>query len=200
MASMMLHQRLSVAMFAAIAITACAPVAPPIDDTAAKERARAAADALGGTLINTLVGTLEREGPEGALAFCADSAQALTQRFAAEGVEIRRTALRVRNPLNRPDSVERRILDYLAEQHRQGIPLSEVTEIRRIDGVNYLQLARPVLLLERCVTCHGTRDEIPPAIQRVLAERYPADSATGFRPGELRGIVSVRVAIDSATR
>ena len=36
-----------------------------------------------------------------------------------------------------------------------------------------------------CVTCHG--ETIAPSIAAKIDELYPADKATGFREGDLRG-------------
>ena len=36
-------------------------------------------------------------------------------------------------------------------------------------------------------------EKIDPQVQSILRERYPLDQATGFRPGDLRGAISVRV-------
>jgi hypothetical protein len=40
-----------------------------------------------------------------------------------------------------------------------------------------------------CSTCHGT--QLAPDIAAAIARDYPADQATGFEPGQLRGAVSV---------
>jgi hypothetical protein len=42
-----------------------------------------------------------------------------------------------------------------------------------------------------CLACHGQVSSLDPAVRAVLAERYPADRATGYRAGDLRGAVSV---------
>ncbi len=44
-----------------------------------------------------------------------------------------------------------------------------------------------------CLDCHGPRDKMAPAVLAALAERYPADAATGFDCDDLRGAISVRV-------
>jgi hypothetical protein len=53
----------------------------------------------------------------------------------------------------------------------------------------------PVLVAERCLTCHGERAAIAEPLQRVIAERYPTDAAVGYAVGELRGAVVVRAAL-----
>jgi mono/diheme cytochrome c family protein len=42
---------------------------------------------------------------------------------------------------------------------------------------------------EPCAACHGTN--IAPGVQAKLAELYPNDQATGFKPGELRGAILI---------
>ncbi len=164
---------------------------PPGDGVA---RARLAADGLGRELMPRLIAALDSGGPEHAVSYCADSAQAWTARQAGEGVYIRRVSLRVRNPANRPDSTERRHLERLDSLNRAGELPGEVVLTRLGEGgepvVDYL---RPILVQERCLACHGARDQLSPAVRELLADRYPTDEATGYEAGDLRGMISVRV-------
>jgi hypothetical protein len=174
--------------------------APPVADAVAPDslalaRARGAADGMGQDLLTMLMGALERGGPSAAIAFCADSAQARSARHAAEGITLRRVSERVRNPENRPDERERRLLAVMAANHAAGAG-TEVTEMYTDDaGVRHLQYLRPIVVQERCVTCHGDPSGFPREVRALLAERYPADSATGYAPGDFRGAISVRVAV-----
>jgi hypothetical protein len=45
---------------------------------------------------------------------------------------------------------------------------------------------------ELCLACHGTAGRIDPAVRARLAELYPGDRATGYRPGEIRGALTLR--------
>lgn len=40
-----------------------------------------------------------------------------------------------------------------------------------------------------CTVCHGR--QLPPTLQQAIAAKYPADAATGFEVGDLRGAVYV---------
>lgn len=165
-------------------------------DSASLLSARGAADALGKGLMTALLGQLEAEGPEGALAFCADSAQLLTAGFQADGIDVHRTSLKVRNPANAPDSVEVRVLDLLADLHESGVLPPEYVEVRRLaTGTRELRYFRPIKVAAGCVTCHGPSDDLAPAIKAVLAERYPEDMAVGYVEGDLRGVIAVRRAL-----
>jgi hypothetical protein len=167
-------------------------------DTAAPDervaRARSAADGLGRELMPRLIAALDSGGPEHAVSFCADSAQAWTARQAGEGVYIRRVSLRVRNPANRPDSSERRHLERLDSLHRTGsLPGEVVLTTVAEDGESVVEYMRPILVQERCLACHGGRDQISADVRELIAARYPTDEATGYAAGDLRGMISVRV-------
>jgi hypothetical protein len=165
-------------------------------DSMALASARGAADALGKGLMTALLGQLEAQGPDGALAFCADSAQLLTARYRDEGLDVHRTSLKVRNPANAPDSVEVRVLDFLADLHESGVLPPEYVEVRRLaTGTRELRYFRPIKVAAGCVTCHGPSDGIAPSIKAVLAERYPEDMAVGYAEGDLRGVIAVRRAL-----
>jgi hypothetical protein len=197
-------RRLSVSLAivaVAVAITSCArersAVAdqPPVADSATVARAQLAANTLGPDLAGMLQQAIRDGGPIQAVAVCADSAQARTARHAIDGVAIRRVGTRVRNPANAPDTLEARVLGYLAEQKAAGTMPGEVIEVARtgLDGGWELRYIRPVVLQEFCTTCHGAVENIPPAVRSVIAERYPSDSAVGYAAGDLRGAITVRI-------
>ena len=182
-------------------LSACARPADstvaPVADSVTVARARAAADSLGPALMGKLVNALESGGPDTAITFCADSAQALTARFAHDGVMIRRVGTRVRNPLNAPDSLEQRLLAYFEAERAAGRPMAEVREVARTadDGGWELRLLRPISVLERCTTCHGATEQIPASTAALIAARYPEDKAVGYAAGDLRGAITVRIAL-----
>ncbi len=158
--------------------------------------ARDAATALGQGLMQALLARLETGGPDSALAFCADSARALTARYQLAGVDVHRTSLRVRNPSNAPDSAEVRVLEYLGGLKTAGTLPTEFAEVRRReDGTRELRYFRPITVAAGCLNCHGAVDGIKASVRQVLAERYPEDQAVGYAEGDVRGVVAVRVAM-----
>ena len=50
--------------------------------------------------------------------------------------------------------------------------------------------ALPVQAL--CVDCHGPADRLTPAVKNELKAMYPDDKAIGYRPGEIRGAMTIR--------
>jgi hypothetical protein len=137
---------------------------------------------------------LKTGGFEGAVAVCATRAQAKTADYRrSSGNDIRRVSLRRRNPANEPDAFERRVLesfDRLPAEARAG---AEHWELVREDGRETLRYLKPVVANAMCLTCHGERARMPPAVQAVIAKEYPDDRATGFSAGDVRGAVSVRI-------
>ena len=45
----------------------------------------------------------------------------------------------------------------------------------------------PIGIEAMCLRCHGEHDQISPAVRAVLEARYPADRASGYATGDLRG-------------
>ncbi len=175
-------------------------VAKAVGDLVVRAEARRIAEDAAVRLVTALGGKLQdaikEEGVVAAFGVCADSAQSITAEVSREaGATVRRTALRLRNPLNRPDEFERRWLEAQEASLAAGQgsqPLYEV--VAGDDGRRELRYLMPLLFPGAvCTQCHGTASEIPVAVKRLLAERYPEDRATGFQPGDLRGAVSVRV-------
>ncbi len=174
---------------------------PPTPDSASIAQARLAADALGKDLMPLLLGALERGGPAEAVAFCADSAQVRTARHRDAGIDVRRVGTRVRNPANAPDSVERSLLTQLATGLERGaLPQEIVTVIAGPDGSFRLQYIRPIVVAEPCLVCHGDPATFNPVVTQVLATRYPDDRATGYRVGDLRGGITVRIPLTTHKR
>jgi hypothetical protein len=169
------------------------PVPPAAADSAAVLRAREAANALGKDLQGLLLSQLERGGPVSAIAFCADSAQMRTARHAREGVYVRRVSFKVRNPANTPDAVERVALETLASRYASGQPPTELVEVRGRGSDRQLHYLRPIIIQEKCLSCHGDPAQIDPAVQQIVSARYSSDAAVGYRAGDLRGAISVRV-------
>ncbi len=159
--------------------------------------ARTAADDLGARLRALLTAELARGGPQGAVEACAAQAQEATLEEAARhGVALRRVSLQYRNPADAPDEFERAALERLAAGARQGSLPAEVAQVTAgPDGGSELRYLRPIVLAPQCLGCHGKVAELAPGVAAILAQRYPGDLATGYAAGDLRGAVSVRVAL-----
>lgn len=163
------------------------------EDTAqALERAEQAADQLAARLMGALGRQLAEGGPPQAVRACSELAYEIGAELSGGGLEVSRTSRRYRNPGNRPDDWERAWLESFETQLRETGQLPAAIHERVGNELRYL---RPLGVAEKCLACHGSQEQLDPEVSRLLEERYPEDRATGFEAGDLRGAISVRVAL-----
>lgn len=169
-------------------LSAAAPAEPEL-----QARARAAADQMQSALQSALKGALESGGPAQAIEVCHQLAPELARSVARQhGIGLMRVSLRTRNPANRPDLFERRVLTAW-QQSGDTAPVSEVESLGQQRFYRYLQ---PITTQPLCLQCHGNR--IQPDVQALLDTYYPQDQASGYSTGELRGAFSVTIPLGQA--
>lgn len=155
-------------------------------------RSRAMSAELGTALKSELTAALAQSGPSGAIEVCRVRAPEIAARLSREsGAKVSRTALRVRNPANAPDDLQRAVLEQFAADLASGQiepPLEAAVEINR-GGRIERRYMRAIPTDALCLTCHGT--ELAPEVRAAIARAYPDDQATGFSAGQLRGAFSV---------
>jgi cytochrome c551/c552 len=131
---------------------------------------------------------MKKGGPTHAIDVCAEVAPSIAGNISQKsGWAVGRTALKVRNPRNAPSVRERAVLMQFQERHAEGESFAKMEDAAIIEdgGRRYLHYMKAIPTQEVCLACHGTQVEAP--VQQAIAERYPADAATGFEKGELRG-------------
>jgi hypothetical protein len=172
-----------------------APSAPA--DTVAEAEIVAVGDsaamALSRSLMSRVQAAVRDSGTAYAIRFCSERALPITaavQDTLAGGLALKRTSMRIRNPANAPDSLEREALAYFHAELDAGRPLPAYHLQRTAEGWRYY---KPIVVAEFCTQCHGPRESLDPAVRQVLAERYPNDQATGYAPGDFRGLIRVTV-------
>jgi len=150
-------------------------------------------------LKGVLIQQMQTGGIMQAVSVCSDTAQLLTNKFGVErGVFIKRVSLKNRNQNNFPDDVEKRVLNKF-ESLKQSNELDGETEFAEIttDGnYKYLRYLKPIILQAECLNCHGNQENMMPDVKDLIAQNYPADRATGYKVGDLRGAVSIKISIE----
>lgn len=143
----------------------------------------AAREALASRLLARLKSELEGQGPASAIGVCRTEAPEISAEVArAQRVSIGRTSHRLRSPMNGvPGWAER----YVAMRRETPLLLAHD------DG--RLATLHPIRLQQACLACHGPREALAPEVVSALARDYPADQATGFQEGDLRGWFWVEV-------
>jgi hypothetical protein len=138
------------------------------------------------TLRSSLFRAISLQGIEDAITFCNEKAYPITNIY-ADSVAIRRTALRVRNENNKPDSLEVRILDEMTQL--VSASKSAGVKIIRHPSNGEVHFFKPIMLQPMCLNCHGTpQTQIQGATLARIQQLYPNDRAVHFKEGDLRGV------------
>lgn len=162
-----------------VPVSAEALSAPQAAQLAKAEQAR---DGLAKALIAELTTAL-KSGPAAAVAVCSERAPALAAAVATEfGVRVGRTSMSLRNPQNK--------IPGWAQQQVSSGPAAP-TFFAGSGGE--LATLFPIRLMPQCLQCHGKVDDLAADVRAILASKYPADRATGFAAGDLRGWFWVEV-------
>jgi len=139
-------------------------------------------------LSGELKAAIKEDGPAHAIGVCSDVAPSIAGNISEKSDwAVGRTALRVRNPRNTPSVRERAVLMEFKQRHAEGESFEKMENAAVIEEGDrrYLHYMKAIPTQEVCLACHGSNVKQP--VQEAIATQYPADSATGFEAGELRG-------------
>ncbi len=150
--------------------------------------ARAAVKALATALKSELKTALQDGGPINALSVCHDKASPISRQVStAQGMKISRVSLKNRNPSNEAVGWTQQVLEDFEADKQAGKDVGslEFTEIVEINGQHQFRYMKAIPTGKVCLTCHGAN--LSPEVREKLHELYPADKATGFDIGDIRG-------------
>lgn len=167
------------------------PAAPKVaaPSTNLLERGRSIAGQAFGLLSSNLTEAIARGGISNALAYCSVKALPLTALVAETNrVNLRRVTHKARNPADRADAAELKILDQYRNDLAAGRrPLAPLLTTNTTGVVTFY--APIVITNPLCLLCHGKPGtDIAPAHLEVIRRLYPEDEAVGFKLGDLRGL------------
>jgi hypothetical protein len=193
------HQTLSavVSIFTCFTVLSCtndSTEVTPEEEQWVAAVGRESATALAGGLIQRLTAALQEGGAEHAVSFCSQEALSLTatiEQGLTDGIQLKRTSLKYRNPANAPDELETAAIEYFEDAlaNRHELPPYYVQRASRSDFRYY----QPLVVNDLCLQCHGPAETIAPEVRQAIETLYPNDLATGYTVGELRGLISVTV-------
>ena len=111
------------------------------------------------------------------------------------GFYIKQTSLKYRNPLNKPNETEKRILKIF-EKDKSLPEYFEIGENQK--GEKVIRYAKPLKIKKGCLKCHGIPNkEVPPHLYKALVKDY-GNVAFNYKVGDIRGMVSVEVPMSQA--
>ncbi len=156
------------------------------------ENARKASQDFSQTLKAQLLVAIRAGGPMEAIAVCQQIAPQIAVQYAKEGLQISRTALKLRNPANAPDEWERAVLTGFETAIAKGDDpqmLERFEFIAGKDGNKTFRYMKAIPVGQPCLVCHGS--DISPSVREVLAQHYPEDQAINLEQGALRGAFTI---------
>ncbi len=107
------------------------------------------------------------------------------------GITLKQTALRVRNPLNKPDEWEEQVLkDFEKSMTKKGFG-----ELTTIEGESVYRYMKPLFMEMQCIMCHSQSESMPAEVREYIERNYSNDESMGYKAGELRGGISVIIPI-----
>ena len=151
------------------------------------EKGKQIAGATFAVLSGQLQAALQEGGVPEAIRYCNINAFPLVDSLSkVYEADIKRTALRLRNPGNAPTEAESSVLEAYAKKHGKGETLNPMVQFNDQDVAVFYA---PILVNEFCLNCHGKIGEtLSEANYELIKSRYPQDAATGYMAGDLRGM------------
>ncbi len=154
-----------------------------ITQTQAKSRAQNAFKEMAQELKTELGRALAEGGPREALEVCSLKAPELARKLSnRHGFSLGRSSHRLRNANNAPRA---QVESYLARYSQR--PTKEAP-VEVVEGQESWVVVAPIPTAPVCLTCHGQVEQLSEELKAGLQEFYPADRATGFEVGDLRGV------------
>ena len=129
---------------------------------------------------------LQEGGVQNAVGYCHLKASPIIDSLSIKyGVKISRLSVKYRNPVNKPDLADMAILDAYRQQLAEGKILPAHLEVTEEDVTYYSPI---VIRNPMCLLCHGEPGKtIEQENYDFIKTKYPADLATGYQLGDLRG-------------
>jgi len=177
---------------AAVLVTPFVTTLANAGDDAMLGEARKVAMKLPPKLLATLQEEISKSGPEGAIHVCKDMAPKVAGEISQQtGWKIKRPSLKARNEARAtPDAWEKAALEDFDKRAAAGESPAQLEKGEKIGNEYRYIKALPVQPL--CLGCHGSTEQISPAVKSALEQQYPNDHATGYSEGQIRGAISVR--------
>jgi hypothetical protein len=165
------------------------------NDAALLDEARKVSVMLPPKLLVALKEEVSKSGPEGAIPVCKDMAPKMAGEISQQtGWKIRRVSLKARNDARAiPDAWEKAALEDFDKRAAAGEPPEKLEKGEKIGSEYRYVKALPTQSL--CLACHGSAEQISPAVKSVLGQHYSNDLATGYSVGQIRGAISLRKAL-----
>lgn len=137
--------------------------------------------------VGALMKAINEKGTAGAVSFCNVHAFPIADSLSKHyNCTIQRISDRYRNPADKPDIADSVVIADYQAQKTVGATLTT----RLSEQENQVIYYKPIMIgMPACLKCHGdTNTDIDMPTVAAIRNKYPADLATGYKQGDLRGI------------
>lgn len=139
----------------------------------------------GGILIKNVTEAIAKNGTAYAIQFCNTKALPLTDSMASvQKIFIKRVTDKARNPVNKANAEELQYILQLKSLMASGEKPKPQLHVVGEKIIGYY----PIVTNDMCMQCHGDKSVMDAKALAKINKLYPADSATGYKPNELRGL------------
>ena len=155
-----------------------------------KAKAAALIQEYAGKLKTALGAAMQAQGPEGALDVCNKQAPAIAAEVSqGSGWFVARTSLKPRNAASAPDAYERKVMESFNARIAKGEKAADLVsaDVVEVNGVKTFRFIKAIPTGDVCITCHG--ENVDPGLKQKILALYPDDQATGFKEGDMRGVL-----------
>lgn len=131
---------------------------------------------------------MKKEGSAGAVLFCSQHAQEITDSLAGlYGVELKRITEKNRNPNNAfSEKEDHRMWTKMQQWHKENGTAAQAELVESEKRVLYY---KPILLaMPTCLACHGPEEQIDSLTRKHIAHYYPEDKAMNYALGDMRAL------------
>jgi hypothetical protein len=151
--------------------------------SALSQQAREQVKGFGADLKQAVKQGMEAGGPVAAIQSCNLQAPVIADQHSQSEWKVGRTSLKLRNPDNAADVWETSVLHSFEQRLAAGEEIGGL-EASTVENGQFRYM-KAIGTESLCLGCHGDNLSAPVAAR--LAELYPADKATGYQAGQLRG-------------
>ncbi len=137
------------------------------------------------TFQQALTTAVEEQGVAGAITYCNTNAMEMVKKLEDSlGISIKRVTNKPRNPADSLSGIEKEIWEAY-----EYAPASASGQIQELSSTELIY-TKPILISAGlCLNCHGrVGEELATENHQLITELYPADQATGYQLGDLRGM------------
>lgn len=179
---------MNIKLLAFCVVTLAGSLHAGFDEAKEISQAKQATATFGTALKAELIAAMQDGGPVNAIDVCNTRATAMAGSISLEqGMDLSRVSMKNRNPDNAPQNWQLAVLESFEARKQSGEGAGSLTwhEVTDTETGREFRFMQAIPTAGLCLQCHGAT--LAPAVADKLAELYPADQATGYSEGDIRG-------------